>query len=118
MNKRIKLLRVNLSLSQDTFGARIGVTRGAISRIETNTNGVTEQMILSICREFNVNENWLRNGEGDMFIELSPTELTTKIIGKVLNTDNDFIKNFYIALGELSLEDWSMIERFIEKLKK
>ena len=67
MNERIKQLRKALGLSGNDFGASLGVTRTAISLIETGKNNLTEQMIKSICREFKVNEDWLRNGEGDMF---------------------------------------------------
>ena len=64
MNKRIMLLRKELNLTLEKFGQRIGVTRAAISNIETGNRKVTEQMFKSICREFNVREDWLRNGNG------------------------------------------------------
>ena len=67
MNERVKVIRKTLGLSGEKFGAAIGVQRNAISRIETGKNGLTEQSIKSICREFNVNEQWLRTGEGEMF---------------------------------------------------
>ncbi|MFR5969575.1 MAG: helix-turn-helix domain-containing protein [Clostridium sp.] len=67
MNKRIMLLRKELNLTLEKFGQRIGVTRAAISNIETGNRKVTEQMFKSICREFNVREDWLRNGNGEMF---------------------------------------------------
>ena len=67
MNKRIMLLRKELNLTLEKFGQRIGVTRAAISNIETGNRKVTEQMFKSICREFNVREDWLRNGNGEIF---------------------------------------------------
>lgn len=75
MNERIKILRKHLGLSGEKFGERIGVQRNAISRIETGKNGLTEANIKSICREFNVSEDWLRYGKGDMFNELSKISL-------------------------------------------
>lgn len=75
MNERVKELRKHLGLSGEKFGERIGVQRNAISRIETGKNGLTEANIKSICREFNVNEDWLRYGKGDMFNELSKISL-------------------------------------------
>ena len=71
MNERIKELRKKLGLTLEQFGNRIGVTKMTISRIENGKNAVTEQMFKSVCREFNVNEEWLRNGSGDMFNEPS-----------------------------------------------
>lgn len=75
MNERVRELRKALGLSGEKFGERIGIQRNAISRIETGKNGLTEANILSICREYNVNEEWLRNGKGEMFNELSQVSL-------------------------------------------
>ena len=71
MKDRIKRVRQHSSikLSQEAFGKRLGVTGAGISRIESGARGASEQIILAICREFNVNEEWLRTGEGDMFAE-------------------------------------------------
>ena len=74
MNERIKIIRNKLNLTLDKFGQRIGVTRAAISNIETGNRKVTEQMCRSICREFNVREEWLRNGTGEIFEELTNEE--------------------------------------------
>lgn len=68
MNERIKQVRKTLGLSGEKFGSKLGVTRTAISLIESGKNNLTEQNIKSICREFNVSEEWLRNGTGEMFI--------------------------------------------------
>jgi len=66
MNERLKVIRKDEGLNQTEFGARIGVTAGAISHIEKGTNNLTEQMIIAVCREFGISETWLRTGEGDM----------------------------------------------------
>lgn len=75
INERVKELRKVLSLSGEKFGAKLGLTRMAISKIENGQVGVSEANILSICREFNVSEHWLRTGNGDMFNELSEIPL-------------------------------------------
>lgn len=64
---RIKILRKELGLSQDAFGKKLGVTGTAVSRIEKGERALTEQMALSICREFRVNYYWLTEGELPMF---------------------------------------------------
>ena len=64
---RIKILRKELGLSQDAFGKKLGVTGTAVSRIEKGDRALTEQMALSICREFRVNYYWLTEGELPMF---------------------------------------------------
>ena len=67
MNERIKTLRKTLKLTLAEFGDRIGVTKSAMSKIENGANGTTEQTIKSICREFGVREEWLREGTGEIF---------------------------------------------------
>lgn len=69
MNKRLTELRKDLDLSMEKFGSRIGVTRSAISKMEAGTSGLSEQTILSICREFHVNYFWLTEGKGDVFTQ-------------------------------------------------
>ena len=67
MNKRIKELRKKLKLTQANFGKQIGLKATAIGMYESGDRNITEQTIKLICREFNVNEEWLRNGKGEMF---------------------------------------------------
>lgn len=69
MNERLKIIRLKLKLTQEDIGTKIGVTNATISRLEKGVNNFTERMITSICREFNVNEEWLRHGTGEMFIQ-------------------------------------------------
>ncbi len=66
MNERIKKLRKTLDLTQQEFGNRIGMKQNTIALIEKGRN-TSDQTIFSICREFDVNEEWLRNGTGEMF---------------------------------------------------
>ena len=115
MNERIKLLRTILGLSGEKFGERIGLSKFAISNIETGKNNLTEQTIISLCREYNVNEEWLRTGNGEMFIEtkesflnniskqFSLDDLDIKIIESYLNLSPDgreFIKNYIMSICE------------------
>lgn len=89
MNNRIKELRKSLGLTLEKFGERLGVSKVAISRIENGINNVTDQMFKSICREFNVNEDWLRNGTGEMFS--IPEDETAALVADLLeDADNDF----------------------------
>ncbi len=75
MNSRIGELRNVLNLSQDKFGEALGVTRTAVCAWENGRRRVSEQMVISICREFNVNRAWLVEGIGDMFTNLPETIL-------------------------------------------
>lgn len=71
MNERLKKLRKTLDLTQQEFADRIGIKRNSLANYETGRNTPIDAIIVSICREFNVNENWLRTGEGEMFIKLT-----------------------------------------------
>ena len=84
MRERLNLLRKELNLSQDEFGSRIGLTKASISRLENGSNNFTEQTIISICREFNVNREWLETGNGEMFITLTRDEQIAAWVGKCL----------------------------------
>ena len=65
MQTRLKVLRKSLGLNQDAFGERIGVKQSTITSYETGNRQPTTAVIMAICREFNVNEDWLRNGGDD-----------------------------------------------------
>ena len=117
MNERVKELRKALGLSGEKFGERLGITRSAISDIERGRNSLSEGNILSICREFNVNEEWLRNGNGEMFIETKSDNELFKWAGKVLGSkDMTFRKAFVNALSKLSEDDWEKVEKFTRSL--
>lgn len=99
--ERVRKIRKSLNLTMEKFGERLGVGKTAISGIETGRRNLTEQMSLSICREFRVDYFWLTEGEGDMFVgtpqslidelaeDYSLDELDKKIIEKYLNLQPD-----------------------------
>ena len=75
MNTRFKSIRIEKHLSQEEFGKRIGIeSRSHISALENGNRTITDRIINDVCREFNVNEQWLRTGKGEMFKERSPSE--------------------------------------------
>lgn len=117
MKERLKELRIALGISQAELGERIGVSRAAISRLESGSNNFTNQMVTSICREFGVNEEWLRTGSGDMFEEMSRAEKAAQIVGAALGGGDEFILNTFIALGQLSPAEWELIKKFVDKIK-
>lgn len=120
MNERIKELRIALNLTQDAFAKRLGIKRNTIGNYETGNRVPSDQSIFSICREFNVNEEWLRNGTGKMFNDLSQDEELAYIVGQALPQADDFVKDTFIALGRLSQEftadDWKVVKKFVDAL--
>ena len=114
MGERVKELRKALGLSGEKFGERIGVTRSAISDIERGRNGLSDSNILAICREFNVNEEWLRTGSGEMFKDMTLDEEIISFIGDIQwDASNTFKKKFISAIAKLSEEEWKVLEKII-----
>ena len=95
INERIRDLRKSLKLSQEEFGNRLGVTKASISRLESGINNVTEQMIKSVCREYNVNYAWLKEGVGEMFI--SSDDSVANRIDDLLAGENETAKALFRA---------------------
>lgn len=117
MNERIKKLRKILGLSQEAFAERIGLKGSAVSHLENGRRNITSQNINAICREFNVSEEWLLTGGGEIFEEMSRAEKAAQIVGAALGSDDDFILNTFIALGQLSPAEWELIKKFVDKIK-
>lgn len=120
MNERIKELRTVLNLTQDAFAKRLGVKRNTIGNYETGNRVPSDQSIFSICREFNVNEEWLRNGTGEMFNSMSQDEELAYIVGQALPNADDYVKNTFIQLGRLAqqftADDWAVVKKFVDAL--
>lgn len=76
MNSRIKLIRYKLDMSQKDFAKKLGITAAGISKIENGRRNLTEQMLIMVCREFHINEKWLRYGEGEIFNRELPDSIS------------------------------------------
>ena len=117
-NERIKELRKALGLTQEKFGERVGVKKNTISQIENGVNGVTDQLRLAVFREFNVNEDWLRTGEGSMFVELDEDEEITKFLGDILSDQPDFRRRLVSVLARMTPDEWELLEAKIRELSE
>ena len=80
LGKRVKEIRSSLKMTQEEFGSKIGIKKNSLSQIESGKNSLTQQNIVAICKVFNVNESWLRTGEGDPFIKVSREEELQRLI--------------------------------------
>nr|WP_297304605.1 helix-turn-helix transcriptional regulator [uncultured Lachnoclostridium sp.] len=99
-NERIKEIRKSLKMTMERFGERLGVTKTAISNIEKSNRNVTEQMRKAICREFNVNEEWLRSGNGEMFVQLSQDDETAHIVQDMLGSNTGSFYNIILEIAK------------------
>lgn len=98
MNERLSELRKALNMSMESFGEKLGVSRAAISRLESGQNNFTDHMTKSICREYNVNYDWLVNGEGEMFSDLPATVLDELCKQYGLDDLDRMLIDFYLTL--------------------
>jgi transcriptional regulator with XRE-family HTH domain len=98
LNERLKAARKAMHLSQGEFGARIGVTTAAISKLERGQNKLTDQVVISVCREFGIGETWLRTGDGEMFIETENAILSSLTAEYGLDELDQKILKIYVSL--------------------
>lgn len=116
MNNRIKIVRQGAGLSMEQFAQKIGVTRSSISKIESGQNNPSDQTLMLICREFNINEDWLRTGEGEMKIEDCQEERFAMNVAKFQRTDDETIIRWVNAVAETNPEVLREIEGFMKKI--
>lgn len=117
MKDRLKELRKALHLTQQKLADKLGVKQNTIAQYEMGRNEPSDAVIVSICREFGVSEDWLRNGNGDMFIPMTRDEEIASFIGSVqADVDDTFKKRFISALAKLSTEEWKAIEHLMENM--
>ena len=111
--ERVKAIRTEKKMTMEQFGEKLGVQKSAISKIEKGERSLTNQMFLSICREFGINEVWLRTGEGgieNMFTKPSDDDRYSINLGKLSITENQLAKNMLNAIAEASPEKLKHIE--------
>ncbi len=126
MNERIKALRKHLGYTQQEFADRIGLKRNTIAQYEIGRNEPIDAVILSICREFNVNENWLRTGEGEMFEQMTEQQKILKYAALLLNDKDSVVANaiqtLIVTYEQLDDTSKATLEKialqYIENLKK
>ncbi len=117
--ERVKQIRKENDLTLEKFGEKVGVTKQTISRIENGINSLTEQMILSISRVFDINEEWLRTGEGEMTKEIDKENQLMMWAANILKDESDsFRRRFIKMLMELDDDDWKTLEKVAIKLHK
>lgn len=123
MNYRIREIRKDNNLTQTEFGERIGVKGNTVTGYEKENRIPSDAIILSICREFNVNEEWLRTGQGEKYLRLSRKEAVAAYVGKILGGKVTPLEETLIEfMAETSPQEWEelarIINRFTEKMAK
>ncbi|EOQ18621.1 helix-turn-helix domain-containing protein [Bacillus cereus] len=118
INDRIKEIRKDLGLTMESFGNRIEMSKSNLSRIEKNQRTTTDRTIKLICSEFNVNEDWLRNGEGEKFKTISDDEELMGIVMDACMNEREEVKKAMKDIAKLNEEQLDILLKFIEMIKK
>jgi len=117
MKERMRELRKALGFTQQEFADKLNIQRGSIAGYEVGRISPGSSTIALICREFNVSEEWLRNGTGEMFIPMSLDEEIASFIGDIQSDiEENFKKRFISALSKLDEDEWIFIEKFMESV--
>lgn len=117
LGERIKKVRKALDLTQQELGERIGIRPNSVSLIESGNRNTSEQVILSVCREFNVSETWLRTGDGEMFRKRSRSDELAEYMEHLLQTEpEDIRRKFALAVSHLSTEQLILLKNIAESL--
>lgn len=114
MKDRIKKIRKELDLTQQKFADKLGVQRNTIAMYEMGRTLPSDAIMRSICREFNINEDWLRTGQGEIFIKQTRDEQIASFVGSIQSSEDDsFKKRFISMLSALDESDWEVLEKMV-----
>lgn len=117
IGERIKYLRKEfLNKTQKEFGDKIGLKPNSISDIESGKNNPTGQTIKAICREFNVNHDWITNGIGPI-VEESDADSMARI-DDIMTGENEFAKSLFRQFSRLDEAEWKVLEKLIKNIAK
>ena len=116
IGERIKLVRKEHNLTQEKFAERIHTSRSNLGNIETDTFAVQDRIIFEICREFDINREWLEFGDGKMLRDKTRDEEIAEWAASLGDVGNEFKRRFVYALSKLDETGWEVIERFAQVL--
>lgn len=119
MDERLKMLRNALNLTQQAFADRLNVSRNNIAGYETGKRSPSDAMVTLICKEFNVSEEWLRNGTGEMFNPIPEEDEVALYVGELLQPDNpfaDLIVEIMRTYSQLDSKSQDVLKEFSSKL--
>lgn len=121
INSRFKELRKNCNKSQEDFGKILGLTKSGVSDIERGKRNVTEQHLIMLKNwtEKPINIEWLRTGEGEMFLPLDRQEQIANLTATLFKGEKDsFKERLILALAGLDESEWELLEKIAEKIAK
>ena len=116
INDRIKKLINSIGKTKTEIAKTLDVTPAYLSKL-IKTGTPSDMFISNLCRNYNVDEEWLRTGEGEMFVIQSNEEEITAFLGAVLAEEGEtYKKQLILALANLSDEGWKGIKEFLDAI--
>ena len=117
IGERIKAVRKHFKLTQAEFGERIGVKGNTIATYEIGRNAPVDAIFSLLCREYGVNEIWLRSGEGDMFQAMNEDEELADYLCDVMHDEPEsFLRRLTLEMKNLTPEVWQMLKEISKRL--
>mgnify|MGYP004574124211 FL=1 len=117
INQRIDAVLKTSGLTKTAFADRIKVGQPFVSKLTSGASAPSDRTIRDICEAFNVNETWLRTGEGDMFNEVTRDEQIADFVGDVLRErDDSFKRRFVSMMSRLDADGWAALEKMANDL--
>lgn len=113
MNERIKQIRHSLDLTQQEFADRLGTPRSNIAGYERGARNPSDGAITAMCKEFGINEDWLRYGEGQMKSNTSREAEVEALINSALKGSSDFKKAVIKAICSRSERELEVLEKML-----
>lgn len=117
MKDRFKELRKELNVTQQEFADKLKISRNFVAQIEMGSKVPSDRTIDDVCREFNVNEEWLRTGNGDIFIPGIKDKQISAMLADVMKSGEDSFRHRLVsALARLDDEGWDNLEKLIDMI--
>lgn len=119
MKERIQAIIDDKKIKKVEFARRLNLSQSFVSDMCSGKSQPSDRTISDICREFNVNEHWLRTGDGDMFVPVTRSQEVAEFVGDVLKGEADTFKRRFVAmLARLDESDWDVLEKMVSEMKK
>ena len=118
IGERIKEVRKNCGLTQQSFSDRIKLSRQTIAAYEKGTVTPSERTIIDICREFDVSEVWLRTGEGDPYIKLDEDAEFIQVCEEINLSDDSLIKQIIKTYWRMSEDEKAAVRKLIDGISQ
>lgn len=119
MHERIKQIRKSAGLNQSDFAASLGLSRNMIAQVETQKERFSDRSIRDLCRIYNVNEEWLRSGEGEPYMARPINQQIAEFVNSTMEEVNDSVrKRLILALSKLDVDEWAVLDKIAREMVK